>query len=130
MMGNRHQVQPVQREAERHHRLFPVGRENRAKDAGTDRFGSYQRVAKAQEVEGTEIDWVFQPGPRWQTIIFGAWMDSAENRLNPTDPKFDRFAPVPDTPRWQGGFFTKYTFDEGPLRGFELGLGEDCCCGE
>ena len=102
---------------------FQSVEKNRAKDAGTDRFGSYQRVAKSQEVEGTEIDWVFQPGPRWQTIIFGAWMDSAENRLNPTDPKFDRFAPVPDTPRWQGGFFTKYTFDEGPLQGFELGLG-------
>ena len=102
---------------------FQSVEENRVNNSGTDRFGAYQRVAKSNEVEGVEIDWVFQPNSRWQTIIFGAYMKAMENILDPTDPKFDRFGPISDVPQWQGGFFTKYSFEEGPLHGFEVGLG-------
>ena len=102
---------------------FQSVEENRVKGSGTDRFGQYQRVAKSQEVEGVEIDWVFQPNPRWQTVIFGAYMKALANSLDATDPKFDKYVPMSDVPQWQGGFFTKYSFDEGPFDGLEIGLG-------
>ena len=96
---------------------------NRAKNTGTDRFGSYQRVAKSQEVEGVEMDIVFQPVPNWQTMISGAYLNALENALNPTDPAFDRFTPAPAVPQWQGRMFSKLSFTEGPLRNFEVGVG-------
>ena len=50
-------------------------------------------------------------------------MKALANSLDATDPKFDKYVPMSDVPQWQGGFFTKYSFDEGPFDGLEIGLG-------
>ena len=96
---------------------------NRAKDTGTDRFGAFQRIAKGQEAEGVEIDWVFQPFPNWQTVISGAYLSVLINVLSANDPASDRFNRPPSVPQWQGRVFSKYSFTGGPLKNIEVGIG-------
>ena len=88
-----------------------------------DRFGVFGGLYKAWEVEGGEFDLVFQPVPNWQTVIFGAYMNVNRSVLDFNEPEAILLRPDYSVPRLKGGFFSKYSFDEGPLRRFEIGLG-------
>ena len=102
---------------------FDAEQTNRVVGAGEDRFGSFQRLMTSESNEGVEMDLIFTPVRNWQTIV--GLENTTAITISPraAEPRFDNTRPSPNIADWQVRIFSKYTVNEGPLKGWSVGLG-------
>ncbi|MEX0324907.1 MAG: TonB-dependent siderophore receptor [Puniceicoccaceae bacterium] len=80
------------------------------------------KVGGESQTRGMELDFIYTPVPSMQVVFSYAWMWQAEVLDNETAPEQEgnRLA---NAPEHSGSIWTKYSFEEGLLEGFSIGMG-------
>ncbi len=73
--------------------------------------------------DGVEMDLIFTPFSNWQTIVGLENITAITVAPRAQEPNFDFTRRSPDIGDWQVRLFSKYTFNEGPLKGLSVGAG-------
>jgi outer membrane receptor protein involved in Fe transport len=80
------------------------------------------KVGGESQTQGMELDFVYTPIPRLQIVFSYAWMWQAKVLDNQQAPEQEG-SRLANSPEHSGSIWTKYTFEEGKLEGFSIGLG-------
>ncbi len=72
-----------------------------------------------QSSRGVELDFAGAPMPGWDVIFSAAYIDAEVTQ----DNRIAVGSGLPGAPEWSASLWNKYTVQDGPLRGLELGGG-------
>ncbi|MEX0331024.1 MAG: TonB-dependent siderophore receptor [Puniceicoccaceae bacterium] len=102
---------------------FDLKETGRVRNIGTDTYGPYQSVTEEDITEGIEMDLILAPTPNWQTIIGVSYLDTEYFDADSQDPTFDSWERRQNVPLWQGNIWTRYSVDDGILKGWTVAGG-------
>jgi iron complex outermembrane receptor protein len=113
---------------------FDITNKNRSRFGGLIATGpfigqSYTIQTNAEKATGVELDGVVRPTKNWQILVGYAYTDSKiadplfAEPVSLIDPNSPRDLRIPGVPVHQLNLLQKYTFTDGPLKGFAANFG-------
>jgi len=114
--------------------VFDITNKNRSRFGGLIATGpltgqGYTIQTDAEGSQGFELDGVYRPIKNWQVLVGYAYTDSKiddplfAEPVSLIDPNSPRDVRIPGVPRHQINLLQKYTFNDGPLKGFAVNFG-------
>ena len=96
---------------------YSITKEN-VRAADLDNPGFSVQIGE-QKSKGVELDIFGSITPQWDIIFGASYIDAyvSQDTVLPTG------TPLDNAPEWSGNLWTKFSIDNGPLRGFRLGAG-------